>query len=236
MSYFLIGLPKEQVEKVVLAFNEGESEVMVKGRKIFLNNLLELVVYDTSKVQAYTEDDIDREATKINNLFYSGKMSIGVYKEMGINVTDEFQIGEKIKKQPPNEKIYVSSERIEELRQLSTTKFDLTKLIRLCEELNSSNRMQNWFAVGALVRAIIDHIPPIFNYKNFSEVANNYSAPGKARSFKPSMDHLENSMRKISDSFLHSQITKSETLPNEMQVDCKRDLDVLLEEVIRTLK
>lgn len=65
---------------------------------------------------------------------------------------------------------------------------------------------------------------------------NNYSSPGRSRSFKESMEHLNKSMRKISDRIVHSQITKSETLPNETQVDCRRDLDVLLEEIVRELK
>jgi hypothetical protein len=50
------------------------------------------------------------------------------------------------------------------------------------------------------------------------------------------MEQLDKSMRKIGDTILHSQITKSETLPNSTQVDCRRDLDRLLEEIVRILK
>ena len=126
--------------------------------------------------------------------------------------------------------------RIEELKKIKCGKFDLLKLIKLSEELNSSYYSNNLFAVGAIVRSIIDHIPPVFNCKSFTEVVNNYSSQGNSRSFRGSMENLDKSMRKISDSFLHSHITKSETLPNEHQVDCKRDLDVLLGEIVRILK
>lgn len=106
----------------------------------------------------------------------------------------------------------------------------------LCNEVNDNLSRGNYFATGALVRAIIDHIPPIFSCNNFNEVANNYKAKGTAKSFSDSMKNLNESMRKISDKLLHAQITNKEALPNDTQVDCKRDLDVLLEEIIRILK
>lgn len=50
------------------------------------------------------------------------------------------------------------------------------------------------------------------------------------------MIHLDKSLRKIADSFLHTQIRKKETIPNATQVDFRRDLDVLLGEIVRILK
>jgi hypothetical protein len=84
-----------------------------------------------------------------------------------------------------------------------------------------------------LVRAIIDHVPPIFGVKSFSEVASNY---GGSRSFRESMQHLAVSARKIADGHLHVQIRASEVLPTWTQVDFSRDLDVLLGEVVRILR
>jgi len=83
-----------------------------------------------------------------------------------------------------------------------------------------------------LVRAIADHIPPIFEKSTFTEVANNHGS----KSFKESMKNLDNSSRKISDSHLHTQIRKKEVLPNSNQVDFSNDLDVLLGEIYRVLK
>ena len=79
----------------------------------------------------------------------------------------------------------------------------------------------------------MDHVPPIFGCKKFSEVANNYAG---AKSFKESMLNLENSSRKISDQYLHVQVRASETLPTVRQVDFSNDLDVLLGEIVRILK
>lgn len=78
----------------------------------------------------------------------------------------------------------------------------------------------------------MDHIPPIFRMKNFSEVANNYGP----RSFKDVMSNLEGFNRKIADSILHTQIRKKESLPNSTTVDCRSGVDVLLGEIINELK
>jgi len=131
-----------------------------------------------------------------------------------------------------NEFNYVDLSRIDELKKIQIKDFDLTRLIKQCEELNDASQKGNPYSVILLVRAIIDHIPPIFGKKNFQEVANNYGS----RSFKESMDRLDNSSRKIADSGLHQHIRKKETLPNKTQVNFSNDLDVLLQEIVRILK
>jgi Sec-independent protein translocase protein TatA len=60
-----------------------------------------------------------------------------------------------------------------------------------------------------LARALLDHIPPIFGFHTFPDLASQYGGGGK--SFKECMNHLENSSRKIADAHLHSQIRKKET-------------------------
>jgi hypothetical protein len=129
---------------------------------------------------------------------------------------------------------YVGLERIQELHAIKPNKFDLSKLIELCEELNKTYSIKCYLAVAMLVRAIVDHVPPIFGCKNFAEVANNYS--GGSTSFKQSMGILETSLRKIADAHLHTQIRRKETLPNQTQVKFSNDLDVLLSEIVRILK
>jgi len=129
---------------------------------------------------------------------------------------------------------FVDPTRLAELRVIQSPDFDLSKLIRYCDELNFNYDEGCFLAVSMLGRAILDHVPPIFGSKSFSEVANNYSSGSK--SFKQSMEHLENSLRKIADAYLHVQIRKSEVLPNRTQVNFSSDLDVLLAEIVRLLK
>lgn len=130
-------------------------------------------------------------------------------------------------------KVYIDSSRMAELRTLGTAKFDVSKLIRLCEELNRCLNSECFFSMIMLTRSIIDHVPPIFGFSKFSEVANSYTG---SKSFRESMQHLENSSRKIADQHLHCQIRKSETVPTLAQVNFANDLDVLLAEIVRLLK
>ena len=128
---------------------------------------------------------------------------------------------------------YVHQSRINELAAIDSKKFDLIKLIQFCNELNSSRRDGNLFSIIILCRAIIDHVSPIFGVKTFNEVANNYAG---TKSFKESMERLNNSSRQIADQHLHTQIRSSEVLPNITQVDFSNDLDLLLSEVVRLTK
>jgi len=105
-------------------------------------------------------------------------------------------------------------------------------LIQLCTELNITYNNGCFYSIPLLIRTIIDHIPPIFKMKNFCEVANNYGT----QSFKKSMVHLDKSLRNIADLYLHTQVRNSESLPSDIQIDFRSDLDLLLGEIYRILK
>ncbi len=128
----------------------------------------------------------------------------------------------------------VAESRLVELRTLASVDFDFSKLVRLCEEMQSAYGQQCYYATAMLIRGLLDHVPPVFGFKTFSEVANNYAGGG--RSFKEAMHHLENASRKVGDAHLHMPIRKSETLPTAQQVNCGQQLDVLLSEIVRTMK
>ena len=80
---------------------------------------------------------------------------------------------------------------------------------------------------------MIDHVPEIFGYVTFPEIANNYKA---VNSFKRAMLRWNDSLRNFADSYLHVQIRKTESLPTINQVDLRAELDVLLSEVSRVLQ
>ncbi|MFN7992721.1 MAG: hypothetical protein U0Q18_03930 [Bryobacteraceae bacterium] len=129
---------------------------------------------------------------------------------------------------------FIAESRIEELRKLPSPDFDLQKLIRLCEELNSSYDNGNYYATAMLTRGVLDHVPPLFGHQTFAQVANNYSGGG--RSFKETMQHLDGAARKVSDAHLHMPIRKRETLPTPQQVYCASQLDVMLSEIVRIMR
>lgn len=127
---------------------------------------------------------------------------------------------------------FIHLNRIEDLKKVTSVNFDLKKLIRILEEINSNYQSENFYSVAMLSRAVIDHIPPIFGFKKFDEVANNFGS----KSFKGSMEQLNKSLRNIADGFLHGTIRKSENIPNENQINFEKDIDVLLGEIIIQLK
>ena len=136
---------------------------------------------------------------------------------------------------PPLAKVkgdYVAQERIEELRAIQSTAFDLSRLIGFCIELNKCYANECYFAVAMLVRAIIDHVPPVFGYDNFTGVINNVSM---GKSSKDAMRNLQESLRKLGDSYLHSHIQSKEPLPNGTSVNFAASLDMLLVEIVRRM-
>jgi len=125
----------------------------------------------------------------------------------------------------------ISESRLAELRALTPPDFDFRKLVRLCEELNVAFQEECYFSTAMVTRGLLDHVPPVFGFRTFSEMANNYAGGGK--SFKEAMQHLENAARKVADAHLHTPIRKSEVLPAPQQVNFSAQLDVLLSEIVR---
>lgn len=128
---------------------------------------------------------------------------------------------------------FVDPARLASIRAIPKGKFDYSRLAAMCAELNECAARENAHAVIMLTRAILDHVPPIFGARNFSDVANNHSP---SRSFKEAMLHLNNGSRKIADLHLHTQIRSQEDFPNMTQVNFSSPLDLLLSEIVRRSK
>ncbi len=146
------------------------------------------------------------------------------------NPLPEKELAEPAKSGDP----YVHPTRLVELRAIPSSQFDLSRLIRLCEELNVCYANECFMAVTMLVRTILDHVPPIFQFHTFDEVVNNYGGGGK--SFKETMQRLDGFARPIASGQLHQRIRGQEALPNRIQVAFSAPLDLLLGEIVRILK
>ncbi|MHA4868696.1 hypothetical protein ACXZ1M_13450 [Duganella sp. PWIR1] len=129
---------------------------------------------------------------------------------------------------------FVTAARLDSLRRIEHPNFDCTRLICLCEELNACAAGRHAHAVIFLTRAILDHIPPVFNLKSFAEVAANYGGGG--RSFKACVERLEQHVRKVADRLLHQSMRKSEMAPELKEVAFSQELETVLAEVCRILK
>jgi len=232
----IIGITREQTESAVNAYLEGKSEPTIGGRKRYISSSC-FVIYEMNEEAGTTGTQIQHLFEKNARIFYSDRFHEGIFQEYGNDVTETFLQGrafgsvvtDTLLSNQSNE--YANLTRLAQLKAIQSNAFDLKRLICLCEELNSASANESWHSVTLLVRAIIDHVPPIFGSPNFAHVASSGS-----RSFNESMAHLQTSMRKIADAHLHTHIRSSEVLPNRTQVDCARELDVLLAEIVRRLQ
>jgi len=141
--------------------------------------------------------------------------------------------GEKTTPSIATQRVYVDTVRIQQIQNIGNDSFDLSRLIQMCNEINDAFEKRNFIAVILLVRAVLDHVPPIFGHRTFEEVVSNYPLD---KSVKKTFEHLQKSSRNIADIYLHTVVRKAETTPTETQINFSRDLDILLGEIVRILK
>lgn len=244
-TYSILGLEEERLKKVVESYEKGEKGFTLAGTKYSLDRVMEFKIFTSppSKTDDELIEIVKKQIDLPKNFFGQEYFDEKILKQIGKNVTYDF-IGDKkygtVKKKvaAPSKKslekktkTLIHPERIAELEKINSKDFDLTRLIQYCKEINDNFDRGNYLSVIGNCRSIINHIPPIFDFNTFNEVANNYGG----KSFKKSMNHLNISMRSIADSYLHDTIRKKESLPNETQINFSQDLDVLIAEIIRKL-
>jgi hypothetical protein len=254
-----------ELNKVIAAYQDGKENIFLRGKTHLIDKIIEIQIYAHEKGVFDDDDQFYEQATLYGfvskNLFGDTYLNLKGLAFYGKKITDNYIKGEfgylkkeRIKSLQSQSKIpntisitpnsenskknnlFISSTRIVELSNIKNSDFDLTKLIKLCQELNDNYSSNNFITCAMICRTILNHVPPIFDFNSFDEVANNYGGPKNHQSFKKNISHLNNSLKNIADRHLHSKITNSESLPNETQVDFKQDLDVLLEEICRLLK
>lgn len=239
LNRFFHAFDEEDTLALAKAYIDNVPSIKINGRKITIQDF-DFQVYDVS--EKFSSCDSAKSNLDKHFAFFSrGKVTEKGIADSGINVTKQIlnkakgSIGEStvVIQSTKSSSTFVNLDRIKELIASQTiSDFDLSALIRRCEELNVCYTNKAYYSVGMLVRSIIDHIPPVFGKVNFAEVAGAHGA----KSFKDSMMHLEKSSRKIADSILHTHIRRKESLPNDTQIDFSRDLDVLLAEILRFIR
>ena len=238
----LLNVPEDDVNKIVEAYNLGNNNVFIDGEQIVLEGLqmLKIFSYDGTTEKLY--EFMNSAEVKPHLIFsrLTGRYSFDYpeLKQFGEDLTKSYltnDFGWKKKNEKEDnilmlKKHYINNERIEQLKELKSEEFDFKKMVRICEEINIAYNLDCFYAVGNLLRSALDHIAPIFGQNTFKEVANNYAGN---KSFKGAMQSLENSLRKISDGFLHLPIRKSEVLPTINQIDFLAPIDLLVGEIVR---
>ncbi len=117
---------------------------------------------------------------------------------------------------------------ISQLRSIKHSSYDFSKLVRFCEELNDAYRRGNHLSCTLLIRAVMNHIPPIFGMQSFSQVV-----AGSGRSVKAVLSGLEDEARPIADLHTHMLIRSKELIPTKHQVEpYKAGFEILIHEIL----
>jgi hypothetical protein len=123
---------------------------------------------------------------------------------------------------------FLNTEVLYELKLIKSNTFDTIKLVKFCEELNDSYARGNYLSCSLVIRAVMNHIPPIFNEITFSQVVSK-----SGRSIKKVIELLEDQARPIADLHTHQLVRKKEQLPSKHQIEpYKSSFEILIQEII----
>jgi hypothetical protein len=245
----ILDVNRVNLDCIIKAYLNGDNNIVIAGDSYLIGhpNRFKIYTHDREFVPIYKNllkmiyrDNRDAEARKYLLLSKVGSpiLSEDFFNTYSKDITNN-EVGNNKFGQLKEEKVIAAAEKgpvfyidksiIEEIRKLPTTTFDFNRLVRLLEELNDNYDSENYYSVAFLLRAIIDHVPPVFSKNNFAEVANQYSFK---KSNKNLVAKLENVGRDVSDRELHLQIKNKEVLLTDGEIDHKASLAALLREII----
>ncbi len=101
------------------------------------------------------------------------------------------------------DKTYINTEIIEGFRN-KPAPFNYQKLIILLEAINRNYKEEDAHTCSILLRAVLDHIPPLLGKFSFEEVAKNYSWGESKKKYMLKLLEYKN----VGDDVLHSQISE----------------------------
>lgn len=109
--------------------------------------------------------------------------------------------------------------------------FNYQKLITLIEELNFNYANNKTYSSCAVLRAILDHIPPLLGKDNFESVANKYNWGSEKSSKRKAIKKLLE-FRNTADDVLHSEISGKSDVVDISYLPDKFSINTLLRECL----
>lgn len=216
-------LSREELEQLVLQPHRGQKPSQLNGKFFAADEIVRIRI---------TRTVMNNEEARLYKEKYRCYSNLALTKRFE-EVTDTLIINPHLEDDSEKNTIQIiDRSRIDALKAYTGTAWDLQKLIKLCEELNSNAEAGNFYAIAYLSRALIDHVPPILGCKNFDEVANNYAG---SKSFKKAMEPLSKTLKNLADMHIHTQVSAKLASPSMTQVNFSQALDLLLGEIIKEL-
>lgn len=136
--------------------------------------------------------------------------------------------GKKVNKiASENHKDYIKTEIIEEFRK-KKGKFDYQKLTSLLEELNHNYDENNPYSSLALIRTVLDHVPPLLGESDFSRIVSNYKWGETDKKYMKQLLDI----KAVADDVLHRQISGKQDLISMDDIPRPVLINVLLRECL----
>lgn len=157
---------------------------------------------------------------KFMECVYNLESDLDLYFKSGWNTTN----------QGINEESYVNKSILKGF-QSKKGYFNYQKLITLIEELNFSYAYNKAYSSCTILRAILDHIPPLLGKDNFDAVASKYKWGSEKSSKRKAVGKLLE-FRNTPDDVLHGQITDKDDVVDITYLPDKFAINVLLKECL----
>jgi UDP-N-acetylmuramate-alanine ligase len=111
------------------------------------------------------------------------------------------------------------------------TEYDLEKLLQLIHELNQNFAQHHPYACHALLRAVLDHVPPIFGKAHFGAVAANHTWSRTDAKYIKFLAEF----KVQADDVLHRPISSSASFIEMDDLPPRARVNALLTEVVKLL-
>ena len=132
--------------------------------------------------------------------------------------------------QYPDTRMYVNKKILEGFRSKKGY-FSYQKLSTLIEELNFNYSNNKTYSSCMILRAILDHIPPLLAKNEFDEVVNQYAWGSEKSSRLKAVKELK-TFRNTVDHVLHDKITNKDDVVDFGYLPSKLSINVLLQECL----
>ncbi|MFB7707490.1 hypothetical protein [Streptomyces sp. NPDC056105] len=135
----------------------------------------------------------------------------------------------------PERAPYVDLALLKELEEAAAkTTWKLRKLLDLCRELNDNYVADNPYACAALIRALLDHVPPVFGQKGYAAVASQHTFTMQRTDKEHAKKLLD--FKSVADDVMHRPIGTSVPVVGMGDLPEPVRLNALLQEMLTVLR
>lgn len=242
-TYNILVINEDKMRKVVDAYLNGEKNVTLSGQLYnFGRGLRTFRVFESNPEFSFHQlKQINDSTGVIRNIDRSRYFDPNQLLQYGKEVTDEI-VGDRAfgsQKENPiaDNENFINAARIEALKTLNgKCRYDLSKLISLCTEINDNYVRHNYYSVALLLRTLLNHVPSAFGGKeSFDQVLAELNG-SKHKTRKEILSRLHELQRKFADLVTHERLREFEPQMTLQQVSFIPEIDYLLQEVTTELK